>query len=914
MALRITPTPPVQAAHTPDLLFLSANHLLSSASSRNTISSPQPSLALSMCLPQRPSSPVHQSLAIFSKATHSGELKSACQKLAYLLSIASSAHPYRSSIESFLDSTEGTLPMDLQTMAIRVARNWSDQLSRSAWAAPAAESNLQSPSDLHEARSELSSARQEAIANSEISTLLLANPHSGPLSTLHPQDTGRSLNKVMAALGKPSSTPRALADNAQDMMLASPFTRLQRRVDCNPYPRVGYHESKLFELSLSELRCLYSQFVASGLSTPPEPPTTTVDLSFPKGLVDLHTRVRRDKGKSPASGAHHQLNPLAIIQMHMDKSITPCIHCLSSTCMIIHTATLAFKCPIPFVAKRRPSPSLLPAVYPAKPGAQVLVASELTGYLLQGVVRQIPLDVPALEHPIFIVDRYRFAPSAAILSDLYNQQSIPLATLLSQKARAALVEVLAKGTLSPSALNETLNAHRTDSKHRMVVDYGPGLNDSIADWTFSYVHLSRFLSTVQPGCWVASFDIAAAFVLIPTHPEDQPLLAMRWSSSGSLTQDGRLLPGDSWIKVWQQRHLFGSKHLPALFSTLSAEMIGTLNRRVARYAPQLNKDRVLSLQDFIKFLAYMDDLFVFASTRLLCEKACEDLCNYTDSIGAKRNDKTRTPAQTGIPILGILVDTIEMSIALPLDKAYSSAFLCAVALEIIGAGLTPPDNFWDKLLGKLEHAKYATLGGAGRLARIRHARQSSLPDPVSNTSGVPLQNAPLLVESLQWWLHALADSPPSARLFTSSTVTSSAAQLATRSDASGSAGASIHLAKDIIIHCLWTKETASNPSIQMKELYPFILFLERYGHLMRGLSISFQTDNLPNVYGLNKQSMKDQVALEWLVYLSDLADFFHILLLPSWLPREANVESDITSKAESPDDVARIYPHLLRVL
>ena len=225
------------------------------------------------------------------------------------------------------------------------------------------------------------------------------------------------------------------------------------------------------------------------------------------------------------------------------------------------------------------------------------------------------------------------------------------------------------------------------------------------------------------------------------------------------------------------------------------------------------------------------------------------------------------------------------------------------------------DNFWDKLLGKLEHDKYAKLGCAGRLARIRHARQSTLPDPVSNTSGVPLQDAPLLIESLQWWLHALADAPPFARLFTSSTVTSSAAQLATRSDASGSAGASIHLAKDIIIHCLWTEETASNPSIQIKKLYPFILFMERYGHLMRGLSISFQTENLPNLYGMNKHAMKDPVTLEWLVYLSDSADFFHILLLPSWLPWEAKVaEADITSKAESPDNITQLYPQLLRVV
>ena len=79
------------------------------------------------------------------------------------------------------------------------------------------------------------------------------------------------------------------------------------------------------------------------------------------------------------------------------------------------------------------------------------------------------------------------------------------------------------------------------------------------------------------------------------------------------------------------------------------------------------------------------------------------------------------------------------------------------------------------------------------------------------------------------------------------------------------------------------------------------------------MSLPFGTDNLPNVYGVNKQSTRDAAALEWLVYLCDLADYYHILLLPSWLPREANVEADVSSKAGTPEEVASLYPRFRRV-
>jgi len=462
--------------------------------------------------------------------------------------------------------------------------------------------------------------------------------------------------------------------------------------------------------------------------------------------------------------------------------------------------------------------------------------------------------------------------------------------------------------MSPSALNDALNRFRSlPPKVRLVVDYGKALNDSLADWAFRYVGLDVMLARVRPGMWIASFDISAAFLLIPIAPCDQPQFAIRWPSSGRMKTNGTLYPGDTWLKFFQTRHLFGSKHLPALFSTVSAEIVNILTRRALKYCGP--GAVTFEIRRRPTFDAYMDDLFIMATTKPICEKAFNDAQEFLRYINVLWNDKTRPPAQTSIPMLGIEVDTLTMTISLPLAKAYSTAFMCGVAIELVSRDVFPPDNFWDKLLGRLEHAKMATRGGSGRLALIRHAMLASRPEVGSPRT--PLSSAPQLLSSLDWWLHALTDTPPAARLFTSCAASSPAAEkLRLRSDASGTIGAGLHCGVSFVMHLRWTEQIASNPSIQLKELYPIVLFVERYGYLLSGLSLPFGTDNLPNVYGVNKRSMRDPVALDWLVYLVDLADFYHILLLPTWIPREANEEADISSKSISARDIAALYPEL----
>jgi hypothetical protein len=857
----------------------------------------------STSLPTRPASSGVSSFSVFVAPGQVNKWACSKQLLEDKVVISPESNPFLSSIREFLIRSH-TVTDDYAAIASLAARVWIDQLNQSKLISePLGPLTLPS----HPVSFDLlSSARQAAIHKENEATLPPAELHFSNVQTIHGSDMGRRRNKDTSNLGQPFSSSRALASDPQAMMAASPHSIQWHQGPHLPHPRTGRREAALYTKCWTNLQATWRDFSLSGRTVPLPPPLPVIDSDIPENLSNLYDEYCQSKGKSSSTKPHHRLHPLAIIQCHLDTSIGPCHHCDSGVCSIIQRASLADGAPTPFVKDWRPLPDSKISMYPLSDADWRVAMAEIVGYWKKGVLRRAP-NAPTLEHPYFVVMKYRMAPQADLLDSLYKLFPGALASQLLATASSVIDNAMQlqfqsstttdSSTMDLSALNLALRPFLTDAKPRLVIDYGrKDFNEACADWLFSYISIARLLGLISWGSWVASFDISAAFVLLPTHPVDQELLCIRLPASGAL-QDGRLKKGDHWIVLQQMRHLFGTKFLPAQFSTLSAEFVDTLRRRFDKYGAD----------GFTTFQAYMDDIFVISSSRPLCEKACIDLQEYMAAIGAELNDKTRQPAQKNIPLLGVEVDTLAMTVSLPLAKAYSTAFLCSLVLDMITRKVTPPENLLAKLLGKLEHASYATSGGAGRLARIRHAILAARPSS-DNTSPInPLSVSSQFQDGLLWWLHALSDSPPTARLFTSCSASSPGSEFRFKSDAAGKIGAGL-LCSDVVLHLSWTEDMAKSESIQLKELMPIVLFIERYGFLLRGLSLAFGTDNLPNVYGINKKTMRDPVALEWLVYLCDLTDHHHILLLPSWSPRENNTEADVLSKSGSAMEVAALYP------
>lgn len=863
--------------------------------------------------PIRPSVSGVNTFSIFVAPGQTANWESSRRLLEEKRSTCPASHPFLPLIQEFL-LTAHSLSDDHLAMASLAAKVWVDQLNQVSSEITSPLPDLSTVVSLPTSFDSLSEARKEAILKESLPSLPIASPGPNSSQTIHLTDLGRLRNRETSQLGTVTVAPRALAIDPQAMFLASPHARIWRTGPHLPHPRTGWKESDLFEKCWVNLQNRWRAFTESGALSPPVPLTAEVDSDIPENLLHLHAKYCESKGKSSKTVPHHRLDPLAIIQAHLDKDISACAHCTAGVCSIFQRAALADGAPSPFLRDDRPVGDSKPSTYPLSEDDQRIATAEIIGYWKKGVLCRAPASSKTLSHPYFVVAKYRMAPPLEALQTLYSQEKGKLASHLlaisSSVIDSALrLQLQSLGvsillSLDASSLNAALRPFLTDPKLRLVMDFGKSVfNKANADWPFSYISIGRLLSSIRWGSWVASFDISAAFVLLPTHPDDRDLLTISLPASGYL-KEGRLQKGDFWIILRQMRHLFGTKFLPGQFCTISAEIVDTLRRRFEKYGAE----------GYTTFQAYMDDIFVISSTKPLCEKACADLRSYMAKIGAELNDKTRLPAQTNIPLLGVEVDTLSMTVSLPLAKAYSTAFMCGLALEMITKKVLPPDNFWAKLMGKLEHASYATSGGAGRLARIRHAMllsRASIDD--DDKIIVPLVDSAQLRDSLRWWLHALSDGPPSARLFTSCVASSPESEFRFKSDAAGNIGAGL-ICSDLVLHLTWTETMAKKDSIQLKELMPIVLFIERYGYLLRGLSLSFGTDNVSNVYSINKRSSRDPEALEWLVYLCDLADFHHILLLPSWSPRENNGEADLISKSVSPDLVGQIYPKHRRVL
>ena len=89
--------------------------------------------------------------------------------------------------------------------------------------------------------------------------------------------------------------------------------------------------------------------------------------------------------------------------------------------------------------------------------------------------------------------------------------------------------------------------------------------------------------------------------------------------------------------------------------------------------------------------------------------------------------------------------------------------------------------------------------------------------------------------------------------------------------------------------------------IQVLELYPIMVAVHMYGHLMRNHSVTFMSDNLAVVHVLNKMSSKDKHLMA-LVRPLVLACLRHnILFKASHIPGLINTEADLLSRLKVND-------------
>lgn len=183
------------------------------------------------------------------------------------------------------------------------------------------------------------------------------------------------------------------------------------------------------------------------------------------------------------------------------------------------------------------------------------------------------------------------------------------------------------------------------AKWRPITDCKRPIGTSINSYmsttfhNFCYTTIDNVIEMLNPGTFMASVDISAAYRSILIHPSQWKYQGISWKVDGNQTY---LL----------DTHLcFGLRCAPYLFTQISNFVIRCLRRR-----------------GFTRCTAYLDDFFVTGSTENECRLAQQALISILRSLGFFIAwDKCISPTQE-ITYLGISLNTREMSVKIPSGK------------------------------------------------------------------------------------------------------------------------------------------------------------------------------------------------------------------------------------------------------
>ena len=359
--------------------------------------------------------------------------------------------------------------------------------------------------------------------------------------------------------------------------------------------------------------------------------------------------------------------------------------------------------------------------------------------------------------------------------------------------------------------------------HHLSYPSGFSVNDNIpADFsTVHYATINQAVKIVQrlgPGCFLAKTDIKSAFRIIPVHPQDYPLLGIKWADNYYFD---RCLP-------------MGCSSSCAIFEAFSTSL------------------EWLSLYKFkaSAVLHILDD-FLFVASSL--EKCHTDLANFLslcDYLGVPiAHEKTVEP-RTTIEFAGITIDSISQEARLPPDKLQK----CRTLLHQFYKRRTVTLRELQSLIGLLNFACSVVVPGRAFLRRL-----------IDLTIGITKAHHHIRLTrtaraDIKLWLTFLDNFNGRAFFLSDRWETSATLQLYT--DAAGSKGYGAVFGS----HWFYGAWPGSWHSFNVTclELFPITLAVHIWGRLMTNQCVVFFTDNAALVDILNKQSSKHTTVMTFL--------------------------------------------------
>ena len=399
------------------------------------------------------------------------------------------------------------------------------------------------------------------------------------------------------------------------------------------------------------------------------------------------------------------------------------------------------------------------------------------------------------------------------------------------------------------------------NKWRLIVDLsspqGQSVNDGISRelCTFSYVSVAEIASAVLSlgrGALLAKSDVKHAYRQIPVHPEDRPLLGMKWE--GQLLCD-KTLP-------------FGLRSAPIIFSAVADALEWIVKEKGATH-----------------IFHYVDDFVIVGPPgSAKCGNDLELLMKTCSDLGVLvAEDKTEGPA-TCLTVLGVEIDTLAMELRLPQEKLDR---LNGVLAEWRGKRSGKRRDL-ESLVGLLQHASQVVRPGRIFLRRLYNllAQTGSFKPHFSVRLNAEAQ------ADVEWWSTFLAAWNGTSIL---RPLRTGDPDVEVWSDASGNWGCGASWQTRWLQLC-WDSLPIASASIAAKELFPIVVAAAIWGSEWRGRTVCFHCDNMAVVEVINRQTAKEALICHQLRSLFYISAWFDFDPVARHTPGVKNVAADAISR------------------
>ncbi len=183
---------------------------------------------------------------------------------------------------------------------------------------------------------------------------------------------------------------------------------------------------------------------------------------------------------------------------------------------------------------------------------------------------------------------------------------------------------------------------KKDGTMRPIINL-KGLNKFVKYRHFKMETFEYALTLIRKSCYLASVDLKDAYLTVPIAPEHQKYLRFRWRNN-----------------LWQFTCLcFGLSSAPRIFTKIMKPATGMLR----------SKGHISS--------NYLDDSLLIGDSEDECSRNVHDRCHLMERLGFVINEtkSIRNPTQT-LEFLGFVINTVDMSVCLPVRKVSSIVTSC----------------------------------------------------------------------------------------------------------------------------------------------------------------------------------------------------------------------------------------------